>query len=561
MYTQAIGQASLGPGDSRRAFSAAGRALLGLLVAASLGLFANPAAAINVAASVARFNKLPRAPLAWQLSDHFLAEGQLGKAMNWAERALASPGLTNRIQRNVLRRRQALRWDLRDAGFGMFKVTLKPPHAWLSIDGKRMVPRRSQYELWLPEGSHQLDVVAKDYGPESRIISASRGEAREMGVAMQLVRPPELRIEILPLNAEVWSNRQFLGFANRRMFRLTPGPQVVEVRAMGYKQWMQTYHMRAGDRHVLKLKMEKHDVEGLRLRIASDVKRKLTPLELANRGGRNSRLGRVREGAAARSGPTIGMRSGAEDAGFAAPVGAGPGAKAGLSGGGSAGQLDAEDDEDEFSEGGADVTLSGGSGGGSVLKGMLWSGLGLALAGGGVGLSLYSVSGARQLHKRSLGYSGYDEWYDKYKRDAWVGYGISAIGGVSLVVGGMYLFGDKGLSRSGKGWLVTTMGALAGGLGGYLMLDAVAEADAANALPQNDRNYQPNFDGAQQTWWTGLATASAGGALALVGLYVAFSDSSRSADASGVSPSPWRDVAFTPAVSPDALGAVMTMSW
>ena len=249
---------------------------------------------------------------------------------------------------------------------------------------------------------------------------------------------------------------------------------------------------------------------------------------------------------------------------FAAPEGS-PGA----AGAGAADPDDEEEeDDDEFAGVGGDevetvVADSGGGSGGrsSVFKGMLWSGLGVALIGGGVTISLLSVAGAHELHTRSLGYSRYDEFYDQYERDTLIGYGVAGIGAATLVVGGLYLFGDRGLSRGGKGWLLTSLGVVAGGVGGYLILDSVAQGDAANALPVNDKNYTPNFDGAERTWWTGVAAASVGGAVAAVGLYLAMSKGSSSAGAHQGDPSPWRHVAFLPSVGPDSTGAALHLRW
>ena len=51
----------------------------------------------SIESQIKRFNKHPDARLAWKLHEHFRSKGQLGKAMNWAERALASPRLTSSI--------------------------------------------------------------------------------------------------------------------------------------------------------------------------------------------------------------------------------------------------------------------------------------------------------------------------------------------------------------------------------------------------------------------------------------------------------------------------------
>ena len=192
---------------------------------------------------------------------------------------------------------------------------------------------------------------------------------------------------------------------------------------------------------------------------------------------------------------------------------------------------------------------------------MIWSGLGVGMIAGGVVMSLFAVSGARALHQKPLGYSAYDDWYAKYQQDAWTGYGIAGAGTVTLVVGGLYLFGEDGLSRSGKGWLLTSLGVLAGGVGGYLMVDSVALGEAANSLPAKDKNFAPNFEGAEQTWWAGLAAASAGGALALVGTYVALSGGRSSASVAPDGASPWQRVAFVPTVSPQAMGAALHLRW
>jgi len=539
-------------------------------------LLASPAMAKgkSIESQIKRFNKHPDARLAWKLHEHFRSKGQLGKAMNWAERALASPRLTSSIQRQATNLRHSLRWDLRDAGYGLYKINVTPAHAWLTIDRKKIHPRRNQYLLWLPEGSHAMDLKAKDYADESRIIAASRGEVREMRVAMEMIRAPEIRVEIQPANAEIWANRVFLGHATRRVFRVAPGPKVIEIRAPGYIRWVKTIPLKAGARHVIKQKLQREVKDGLKLRMASNVERKLTPLEMANRGGRGSRLGNVRNSGPARGGPPAAARGGGAGGEYAPPPGVelptvempkvnhddedAPPAP----GGGS--YDDVEEDEDEFSDAApADVVVDSGggsSGGSSVFKGLIWSGIGLALVGGGTGLALVSVTNARLANGMALGHSQYDDYYDPAAQMAWVGYGTAALGGVSLAVGSMYLFGAKGLSRSGKGWTLATLGLLSGGVGGYLVLDAVAEAEAANSLKDDDKNYTPNFDGAEQTWWTGVATASVGGLLALTGLYVALTGSSRSADL-GTDESIWSRVAIAPSLAPGHVGGVLHLRW
>ncbi len=542
-------------------------AALAVLVLLGTWTLPTPAEAAqgDVASQIERYQKHPDASSAWKLHEHFRKVGHLGKAMNWAEHALASPKLNPTIRRKVLNLRHSLRWKLRDAGFGMYKVLVKPVHAWLSIDGKKMYPRRNEYQLWLPVGSHALDLKAKDYADESRIIAASRGEVREMRVNMEMTRAPELRVEIQPINAEVWANRVFLGRASRRVFRLTPGPKVIEIRSPGYHRWVHTLSMRAGERHVVKQVLKRIKPVGLHVRIASDVERKLTPLELANRGGRGSRLGQAHTAGPARKRPTAMSRGGDADGEYVPP----PRAKlpspvqtieAVDEDKNEPQQVKSKDEPDNPAV--VDVVAdSGGGSGNNVFKGWLWSGIGLTLIGGGVGAAMVGVSNARAANQTAIGYARYDEFYDPGAQLALVGYGTAALGGITLVVGSLYLYGNQGLSRSGKGWTMTTLGLLAGSVGGYLILDSITQAEAANALAAGNKNYTPNFDGAEQSHWTGVGAAGAGGLLALVGLYVAFTKGSRSADAGDAPDSLWQRVAFTPSVGRGQMGGVMHLRW
>lgn len=516
------------------------------LLLGALGL-PGTARATGLDAMVAQYNKHPDAALAWRIAQAYRDGGHIGKAMNWGERVMVSPGLSPSLQRKVGAMRDDLRWDLRDAGYGQFKLIVQPAWASVVIDEQEVRPRRAIYQLWLPEGGHQLSVSAPDHAPLTRAISASRGELRDARIALSLTRPPELRLDVVPPNCEVWVNKRFVGHATRRVVQLEAGSQLVELRAPGYDPYVKTYVMQNGDRQRLVAELNKTVEEHMKFRVAAGVDRKLTPLELANHGERHRRLGR------SQTGGVPAMHRGA----------AGPEAQAQADAAQPLAAAPAEArDEDEFAEvPTAELELQAGasSGGSSVFKGLLWTGIGLATVAGGVGTSLYGVSSARAANDLRLGHKSYAEYYEYAEQMAWVGYGAAAVGGVATVIGGAYLFGDQGLSRRGKGWLLTAVGAVAGGVGAWLMIDAVGEAERANGFKEGDANYDPNFDGAESLWQAGAISAATGGLLALGGLYLV-ATRARSASTDGQRPL-WQRVALSPQLAPDHAGATMSWRW
>jgi hypothetical protein len=512
--------------------------------------------------------------------------------MNWVERAAVSPGLDPALTRTIQRFKREQRWTVYDASIAMVKVRVSPENADVIVDDTLLLPRRSRYRVWLKAGSHQLTVSAPGHEVVDQVFSSNVSETRTVSVRLRATRKPELLLSVRQRGARLWVNRHFKGIVSNRPVRLEPGVSIVEIRAQGYLPWVKQYRLPAGKRVTEEVELSRLNVGEVMMRRASQVDRRLTPLELNDmrdargrrsiRGGRRAsrsshplrmargdnstlssatRHGRDRDSEPASKSYEAGERpqlSGTtrreqvEEAPQAAPEPAG---------------MEPQEEPDELEpERGvpqADATVvesSGGSGGSSVLKGWLWTGLGLVITGAGIGTSLMGIQTARDANDLKVGTKGYGTYYDYAEQLTYIGYAGSAVGIASIGVGSLYLFGGNGLSVTGKGLLLTTMGVMTGATGGYLLVSGAAQADAANALSPSDPNYAVNYEGAEGTWRAGAIAAGLGALVASTGLYVVFARTGRSAANDSEAPL-WRRTVVLPSISRDRLGASLMLGW
>ncbi|MCO4761386.1 MAG: hypothetical protein KC502_07770 [Myxococcales bacterium] len=511
------------------------------------------------------FNKRPRARLAMRLAREYLQQNRVGKAINWVGRAVNCPDATAAIRNEASRMEAKLRWPLRDLGFGVVEIHVSPPGAQLRVDGQLFRPMTDHFRLWLPSGSHQLDVRKTDFHARRQIMTAKAGEERRIDIKLVYAVQPVVKFVVKPVNAEIWLARDFLGFSNKRAFTLPPGKSLIEVRAPGHVSWVRTLTLRPGDKRTIEIFLERALAKGHTRRAASNVRRKLTPLELANRGERH-RLGRRkpdRKNSRPRyrgsgEAPEVQKQKGPDWRKVDAGAGVSPAIDAPDAPDGPPPEADEADDAAAGDEG-ADAGVSAGAISGTM-KGWIYSGIGVALLAGGVGASVYGVSQANYANGLSLGHSQYDSYYDSAANVTFAGYGSAGIGVASLIAGGIYLFGDDGLGERGRAIYLMGAGAVTGLAGAWLVLDAVAIADAANKLPMRHYKYDRDFDGAESNWRAGVIASGVGGAVALLGAWMFLTADSASAAAAS-SPSWLANMSVSPVVSLGQAGARLSLNW
>lgn len=534
-----------------------------LLLACTL---ARPALAED--ANEIQYRRRPSADLALALGRKALAAGQLARAMNWLERAVRSPGATSQHQAALSRTHKELRWQLVDEGYGTAQITVRPAHAVVRVDGMELLPHVATHVVWLQQGSHTVEADAPpDYGSVNSAVSVRRGERQSVDLSCALVRPPVLLAIIKP-EAEVWIDNAFVGMSGKGRFGVAPGSHMVELRAEGCMSWAHSLTFAVGEDKRLELALAREPSDGFNRRQASQVDRQLLPSELSERGddrdlgvrpevdsplekGWKSRPDVVRGGGPQAQGDdkrlantkTGGDTRNTMDSVRAAPPQATVSSSAGA---------------DPVSEGPVARTT----------KGWLWMGLGLASAGAGVGMAVLGTQAAELANEDRNTLRKPDAYaaaWNAATQQTYIGYGAAAVGGASMLAGSYYLFGDGGLSRKGKGWLLTGLGVAAGGVAGWLIWDAREMASHANTFKRPDPDYDRQFDTAQREATIGYAAAGLGGALTATGLYLALTGSGSSRVASSDAPSQrvatlprWQ---FAPWLSGHASGGTLALGW
>lgn len=510
---------------------AAGAFALVLAVGMTLALPRPALAQMDLPAALSRYNRAPSSTLAMEVAEAQRKRGNVASAANWAERALVAPD-----QNDVHKRAEAmlrdLRWPLRDANVGRVEIFAQPAMASIVVDDVPLLPRRARYRVWLRSGSHQLIASMTGFSGEDRIIDAKAGEERVVNVKLIDVRPASIQVEVQPVTSEVWIDGVYAGLSTRRSFSVRAGRRMIEIRADGFEPYTDTLDLVPDQQRLVTVTLERAGAMRRNRPTASNVDRPLTPLELANRGERHE-LGhrphdRLRSkgtrpevsGSAADAQPK-GDDDGEDDEApskprSSQPEPSDPGSRGGDDGGGS--------DDGGSDDGGSDGGGDGGSSGepapssptSSTFKGVLWAGMGALLVGGGVATALIGVQQAQTANAMRVGASGYADTYSKGETLTYTGYGIAGAGAIALGVGGVYLFGRDGLSRTGRGLLLIGLGAAASGTGGWLMLSSVRVGEAANDLALYDKRYDAAFDSAVGTWRVGAVSAGVG-ALAVLG--------------------------------------------
>ncbi len=180
-------------------------ALLGLLLAALLGLLSVPVLAQPADANQTKANGLYKDAKerfesndfqnAYELSleaERLFAHPSItflkGRALRKlgrlreAEEALKaadSPQLPKALQKPLADERLALAEELRLKG--ELRVKVQPSNAIVSVDGDTA---KGDYERWVLVGKHRIEIAAADYRPVVRVVEVTAGETTELKIAL-----------------------------------------------------------------------------------------------------------------------------------------------------------------------------------------------------------------------------------------------------------------------------------------------------------------------------------------------------------------------------------------
>jgi hypothetical protein len=491
------------------ATSQAMRGLLGSLVAmlvpTLLGLaLAGPARA--AAPTEASWRAQPTADGALALAQQAFDRKQWARGMNWLERAVRSPGAGPLHQAQLAKARTDLRWQLADAGMGQLLIRTRPTLALITIDGEPLLPVSAQWIVWLPAGSHAIEAaLPPDYGVEASTASVIAGERSVVELTCPLVRQPVLLMRVVP-QAEVWVDNVRIGSSSVGRLAVTPGSHLIELRAAGHQPDQRTLVFAAGETKELAVALRPLAVDVGTRPQASQIERELLPTELGQSvdprplDGASSRSTFDR-GAGGANGPQFDRSS---DTGRGVPT---PTRAASLPPPAAEAPAVAAAMPEAPATPSAPWARS--------TKGALWLTTGLAAAGAGAAWAWLGAQAAQEANDDPTTRKKPEEFqaaYDAGKQQVQVGYAAMGIGALGVGLGGWYLYSQGGLSRTGKGVLTASLGAAAAGAGVWLMTQALAAADAANALEMPNADYARQYDDATAMWRGGLGLAVAGGA-------------------------------------------------
>lgn len=483
----------------------------------------------------AEYRHSPHAGLAERAAKAYLDKGNLGRAINWVERMVRSPGVTPAQQNWAAKVRGDLRWRLVDLGLGPFAITVYPPTAVVSIDGRDLLPLTSNHLVWLQEGSHQLLVAAPDHAPVEQMITVARGEKRSADVRLAVSRLPVLRLKVTPV-ANLWIDGKAMGNSGRGTVAVQPGEHMVELRATGFQSWIGTVNLAMGQEKLLEIQLtalaDAADQSG---RVASDVRRPVTQQERAEGAERGPELTR---------GPQVDSRL---NDGKLGNQGAGktietPKSRAQPASGEAVPEPEAAapagDDREvpsiEVEEG---VPAPEGSGWKDTTKGWLIGGTGLALLAGGVGYAVLATQEAETANQLPYGDPTYEESYKAAASKIYIGYGALGTGALLSGWGAYYLFGNQGLSRKGKGALLTASGAAAVAVGLWMRSAAAETLASADDFAISHPEFQRRTELGARDLLISYGVAGAGAAVVGTGAWLLLTGSgSRSASSDSTLP-------------------------
>jgi hypothetical protein len=192
-------------------------------------------------------------------------------------------------------------------------------------------------------------------------------------------------------------------------------------------------------------------------------------------------------------------------------------------------------------------------------KGWLLGGAGLGLAAGGAVYAILASQDAEAANRGPYGDPGYREAYEGAANRAFVGYGVAGAGALISGWGSYYLFGNQGLSRSGRGWLLTATGLATAGAGGWLASIAAETLSSAADFSSRHPEYDRRVALGERDLLISYGVAGAGVVLVGAGIWQWLGSSSPAlARVPGDTGSHW---ALMPQVSPGHSGAIFTAWW
>ena len=572
--------------------------LVRLLVASLLLVTALPA----LADDESDFRAKPTAALAEKIARAALARDQVGKAMNWTERVSQTPGATLAQLNWAIKMRTDLRWRLNDAHIAAVQLRVSPASADVIIDGVQVPFHTGMHTLWLPEGVHQAEVIALDHATQTQSIGARLGEREVYEITLEYSKPPVLQVHMIP-DGEVWLNGAPLGPSTKVRFVVGSGRHLIELRAPGYLSWQQEMTLKTGDVKFLDVQLKPNvpppDPE-LAHR-AHQVDRPLLPSEVSQQRDRvfnhievsGSKLDKsMGTHAAADAASPESQRKAREQEvakSKAAPKPDEPVEVAGKAREAAPAEqprvterpreearaekprevaerpVQRVPDRIEPDTGVTEPATPSGPWFSRTTKGWLYGGAGLAAVGAGLVLAYMGTQDAETANQEPRGAKTYADDYNAAAGKTYVGYAAAGLGVVGVGVGSYYLFGNGGLGRKGKGWVVTTLGALTAAAGGWLVMDAVTLASNTDTtLTPSNPEYTRRFDLAERNRWIGIGVAGAGAVLVGTGLALVLSAPSSSAQQEPL-PSPVQRPALAwqlqPWIGGTATGASLAVGW
>lgn len=526
----------------------------------------------------AEFVRHPSAAVAERVARAALARNQVGKAMNWAERMLQAPGTTLEQMNWVGKVRSELKWRLPDAGLGQVVLKINPAKADVIIDGTLVPHHTASHTLWLPAGSHALEVISGDYTTVTLSISARVGEREFHEIALDPSKLPELIFHVTP-DAEIILNGAPLGPSTRIRYEQPSGNYTVVLRAPGYETWTQQIRLVSGKAHHIdvQLKPSTPPRDPREERRAHQIDRPLLPIEVADKADRHtfkqqvkSNLDRAlgnkvaadaatpksqreaREKAAdsavkptvvdaekfeqsdamARDAGASGRAPPLEDTARAADRYVADAVAAKPEGNRQVGAGRPEAEAETAAQIRDEPPTAPSTPWSRSTKGWIYGGAGAAVVGAGLAWAYLGTLDAEAANQEKRGSKTYADNYAAAAQKTYVGYAVAGAGAVGLGLGAYYLFGDGGLSRRGKGWVLGTVGTVTAAVGGWMMFNAAQAASETDTLltPTNPE-YTRRFDLAERDRWIGLGLAGVGVGILTTGIVLMVTDRSSSARA------------------------------
>lgn len=534
----------VGMTERRQAVRRLGTALL----VAVLGLgpaAVHPAQAADLP-SEAAYRRGANAQDAEAAARSWLSSGNLGRAINWIERMVRSPGATEEQKRWAEQQRQALQKSLHDQGFARVAIRIAPAMAVVEIDGRELAPRTDNHMIWLKEGPHHLRASAQGHLPLERDLPLSRGELRKLELNLPAVVQPSLSLQVEP-PAQLWIDGALRGEGRSLTVNVAAGNHSVELRAARYANWQRVLSFSDGEVKKLQVQLQAMDsAEAGRRPVASDVNRPVLeseknsdPLGLAKDRPVRISLPAGSKGGEGMALPAKGERSG---------VGEEP--KGQPSEAVKAAPMEEPADPVEVAQAPAAAEEPWSD----AAKGWLMAGPGLALLGGGAVMAMIATGDAEKINQRPYGEAGYDADYDAAGQRALIGYAAASVGAGLSAWGGWHLLAKRGLGPHGRGMLIGGTGAAVLAAGAWLFADAQQLSDSTVGLLEGHPEISRREELSERNKLISYAVAGTGAALIGLGAWQYWGGEAAPAAAARA----WQ---LTPVVTPQHTGAVLALAW